>query len=51
MNFWWNRYNPFRFIWDPRLVFSGFTVLGFNPDTGGWVSVSKNLVSQLDAGL
>lgn len=33
MNFWWNRYNPFKFIWDPRLVFSGFTVLGFNPDT------------------
>lgn len=36
MNFWWNRYNPFRFVWDPRLAFSGYTVLGYNPDTGKW---------------
>lgn len=35
MNFWWNRFNPFRFVWDPRLSFSGLTVLGYNPDTGG----------------
>ncbi len=34
MNFWWNRYNPFRVIWDPRLAFSGVTVLGYNPDSG-----------------
>lgn len=34
MNFWWNRFNPFRFVWDPRLAFSGLTVLGYNPDTG-----------------
>lgn len=30
----WNRYNPFRFVWDPRLAFSGYTVLGYSPDTG-----------------
>ncbi len=34
MNFWWNRFNPFRFVWDPRLAFSGLTVLGYNPDSG-----------------
>jgi hypothetical protein len=34
MNFWWNRYNPLKFIWDPRLVFSGISILGYNPNTG-----------------
>ena len=34
MNFWWNRYLPTKFFWDPRLVFTGATVLGYNPDTG-----------------
>ncbi|CAL8463772.1 g3306 [Coccomyxa elongata] len=36
MNFWWNRFNPLKIIWDPRLVFSGFSVLGYNPATGKW---------------
>ena len=35
MQFWFNRYNPFRFIWDPRLVFTGTTILGVDPETGG----------------
>ena len=30
----WNRYNPLKFVWDPRLVFTGITILGYNPDTG-----------------
>lgn len=30
----WNRFNPFRFVWDPRLAFTGITILGYNPDTG-----------------
>ena len=34
MNFWWNRYNPLRNIWDPRLAFSGITILGYNPSSG-----------------
>lgn len=38
MNFWWNRYNPFRSIWDPSLVFSGLTILGYNPRTGVMLS-------------
>lgn len=36
MNFWWNRYNPFKFFWDPQLAFSGVSILGFNPETGKW---------------
>ena len=40
MNFWWNRFNPFRFVWDPRLAFSGWTILGYNPDTGASLSMS-----------
>jgi hypothetical protein len=36
MNFWWNRYTPFKLVWDPRLVFTGITILGYNPDTGKW---------------
>ena len=35
MQFWFNRYNPFRFIWDPRLVFTGTTILGVDPESGG----------------
>ena len=38
MNFWWNRYAPLKFLWDPRLVFTGLTVLGYNRDTGAWRS-------------
>ena len=38
MNFWWNRYDPLKFLWDPRLVFTGLTVLGYNRDTGAWRS-------------
>ena len=34
MNFWWNRYDPLKFLWDPRLVFTGLTVLGYNRETG-----------------
>ena len=34
MNFWWNRYNPFKSLWDPRLVFTGISVLGYNRETG-----------------
>lgn len=34
MNFWWNRYNPLKIIWDPRLVFSGISILGYNPKNG-----------------
>lgn len=34
MQFWFNRYNPFRFIWDPRLVFTGTTILGVDPESG-----------------
>jgi len=34
MNFWWNRYDPLKFLWDPRLVFTGLTVLGYNRATG-----------------
>lgn len=36
MNFWWLRYLPIKFFWDPRFVFSGITVLGYNPDSGKW---------------
>ncbi|KAK9804190.1 hypothetical protein WJX72_000175 [[Myrmecia] bisecta] len=36
MNFWWNRYTPFKYFWDPRFAFSGLTILGYNPDTGKW---------------
>lgn len=34
MNFWWNRYLPSKFFWDPRLAFTGISILGYNPDTG-----------------
>ncbi len=34
MNFWWNRYDPLKFLWDPRLVFTGITILGYNRETG-----------------
>ena len=34
MNFWWNRYDPLKFLWDPRLVFTGLTVLGYNRESG-----------------
>ena len=47
MNFWWNRFNPFRFVWDPRLAFSGLTVLGYKPDTG----VDSQCVPQNSRGL
>lgn len=36
MNFWWNRYNPLKALWDPRLAFTGLTVLGYHPNTGKW---------------
>lgn len=45
MNFWWNRFNPFRSVWDPRLAFSGLTVLGYNPDTGAVASCSLYSIS------
>lgn len=34
MNFWWNRYLPSKIFWDPRLAFTGVSILGYNPDTG-----------------
>ena len=34
MNFWWLRYTPTKYIWDPRLTFTGITVLGYNAETG-----------------
>ncbi|KAL3159386.1 hypothetical protein ABBQ38_009817 [Trebouxia sp. C0009 RCD-2024] len=35
MQFWWLRYLPFiKVIWDPRLAFTGITVLGVNPENG-----------------
>ena len=34
MNFWWLRYTPFKFIWDPRLSFTGITLLGYNAESG-----------------
>ena len=34
MNFWWLRYTPFKFIWDPRLSFTGITILGYNAESG-----------------
>ena len=38
MNFWWNRYLPSKFFWDPRLAFTGVSILGYNPATGEQVS-------------
>ena len=29
MNFWWLRYTPFKIVWDPRLSFTGITILGY----------------------
>jgi hypothetical protein len=34
MQFWFNRWLPTKVIWDPRLVFTGITVLGVDPKTG-----------------
>jgi hypothetical protein len=34
MNFWWLRYFPTKYIWDPRLSFTGVTILGYNVETG-----------------
>lgn len=34
MNFWWNRYNPLKIFWDPRLAFTGTTVLGYDKTSG-----------------
>jgi hypothetical protein len=34
MNFWWLRYFPTKYIWDPRLSFTGVTILGYNAETG-----------------
>ena len=30
MNFWWLRYTPFKVVWDPRLTFTGITILGYS---------------------
>jgi hypothetical protein len=32
--FWWNRYLPTKWVYDPRLVFSGITIFKVNPKTG-----------------
>ena len=42
MNFWWNRYDPLKFLWDPRLVFTGITVLGYNRETGQSTAPEKH---------
>lgn len=35
MQFWWLRYlPPIKAIWDPRLAFTGTTILGVNPENG-----------------
>lgn len=34
MQFWWNRYNPTKVLWDPRLVFTGITIFNVNPESG-----------------
>ena len=34
LEFWQNWCFPFRFVWDPRLAFSGLTVLAYHPDAG-----------------
>jgi len=47
MNFWWNRYNIFKFIWDPQLVFSGISLLGYSAETGAWRSISVAVLLQL----
>lgn len=30
MNFWWLRFLPFKLVWDPRLSFTGITILGYS---------------------
>ena len=30
MNFWWLRFTPFKLVWDPRLSFTGITILGYS---------------------
>ena len=34
MNFWWLRFTPFKVVWDPRLSFTGVTIMGYS-ESGG----------------
>lgn len=44
MNFWWNRYLPSKFFWDPQLVFTGVTLLGYNAASGTHPAMADSFV-------
>ena len=48
MNFWWLRFTPFKFVWDPRLSFTGVTILGYS-ESGAAPSSQQHTSSLLFA--
>ena len=46
----WLRYTPFKFFWDPRLAFTGITILGYNGDTGTHVKAAALLMNRVCIG-
>ena len=42
----WLRYTPFKLFWDPRLAFTGITILGYNGETGEQMQLARACVLQ-----